>query len=244
MSTTQSLLVSTIEESRQAWWEKIVDPFLEPKRFLERKSGSWGLLMLVYSAAIFLSGGYYLTTGSMQLQKLYEVGELTMTDLRLCKSLQFVETAMWVVLFPLLLAAPCWFLSWVIVMSHRGFSKKLAWINVSHWVSAVPFFRVFFVCLWGELLFSGGLLFRLVFVKRFGPDFSFSLREIAIRSGVAESLQTYLLSKIDFFMIWEIIVVAIGLRSLFHYYRFWAFSISITVLALPILMQLYRLKVL
>jgi len=81
---------------------------------------------------------------------------------------------------------------------------------------------VLFIILCGELVYVLGLLISMPmrYITQ-NPDFSFSIGNMLILYGhnVKNGMLSWLLTKIDVFVIWEIIIIALGFGRLYNWHQ-------------------------
>ena len=100
------------------------------------------------------------------------------------------------------------------------------------------FKHILSVALYGQFLFDvGGLLASLIIMVKGSIMAPFSLGVLAAGQGL-DSIPFIALSKIDLFNIWEIIVIGIGLASIYNFERNKGYMISVLSVGLISVMHI------
>ncbi len=210
------------------WLDRITDPFFEPTAFFRKYWQSTWIVVCccaLYVIAVFVFNG---VTNEMRLAAGLEAGEITQSSLRFGRLTAFF-TAVSYLFGPPIFCCICWF----------GVAAELS--RAKRPMEEHSLTKVFFVLMWGECIYAIGLLVRTLCAWLMGnPEFSLSLQEVAFRLGHEQSLNTFLLSRVDLFLLWEVIVIAIGIRRLFNIG--WIVSSFLSILTIelvPILIVLH-----
>ena len=192
------------------WW---VTALTAPTVFFRRNIGSGRILALILSAAVITSTSYYLIVGLSEARNL----GITLPTALSWRIANFVCIAALPALYILACAVVC-----------RLLIALIGWGDPS-------LRELVFVIAWGEVLFGIGLVARLFFLKSHGAEFSFSLAQILEICGAnASKPQLIVLSRLDIFVIWELMVVTMGLDEVCAERGFWS-RFAITAGAIVVL---------
>jgi len=215
--------VAPVPGNRPRWHASVIDPFIEPGLFFRKKFDSLGLMWTAYFVGTVVAVASQYLIGSAHLMALVKAGGLEPHMVGAARVLDQIPHIAVALTGPFLYAATGWCLV-----------RLLGW-------NRPPFHRLCCIMIWGELLFAIGLLFKaLMVVLTDNPDFSFSIQEIVFRLGFEPSATTYILSKFDIFLIWEILIVEAGLRVLFEVDRWKAIVVAVlSIQLIPSLLIVY-----
>jgi len=227
MGNTSTIIASN-SNGIVGWLERVTDPFFGPSAFFRKHWQSTWIVVcccFLYVIAVFVFNG---VTNEMRLVAELEAGKISEMTARWGRLSALIPSISY------LFGPPIFFtICWIGVAAALSRAKR----PIDKYFSK----KIVFVLMWGECLYAIGLLIRTLFAWSMGnPEFTLSLEEVAFRLGHEQSLATFLLSKVDLFILWEASVITIGIRRLFSIgWIISAFLSILTIELVPILIVLY-----
>jgi len=206
-------------ESNEFSFPDIIDIFYKPGYFFQKYINSLKFLWIIIGLVIISSAYYQYIILKAPLEEMLYYKEMTQSQFSQALLINWLYIAFLQLLTPLLYTMACSIGIWI-------FSKGRVWPK---------FQNILFIIMCGELLYSLGLILRVRMIY-FTDDlnFSFSLGQILFSQIFERTATTYLLSFLDIFIIWEIIIITIGLvvYAKLNYFKAALLSI-ISIIGLP-----------